>query len=225
MLCCSAPAHTLYALSIISLPSVIFHLLGRQTSLHEEDVKGLHLQLGLLLSLLGWCPCLTLLSLTPWKLNPSRLLESPVMKQSLSAYHFHIADRSVASVFYRHLSDIASSALSEFYQPYRTLQPPPQLPQVYAVHTRSASNPLLLKLPKYRIMAHLHSLISMFFPPVEPTYSVSSISSFPPGLQDNSSLPSQVPLPSPIPIHDLSTPINAHQAHVFPSFQFFLPLL
>ena len=39
-----------------------------------------------------------LLSLTPWKPRPSRLLESPVMKLSLWVYHYAIADRSVVSL-------------------------------------------------------------------------------------------------------------------------------
>ena len=72
-------------------------------------------------------------------------------------------------------------------------------PQFSAGRTRFTIKSFLVNLPKSRIMAYLHSLIgSSFGPPVEQTYTFSSISIFPPDLQDSFSLPSQI-IPNPKP--------------------------
>ena len=60
-------------------------------------------------------------------------------------------------------------------------------------------NSLLVKLPKSRIIAHLHSFRPLFFfTPVDSASTFSSISFFPPGLQDSCSPPSQI-IPHPKP--------------------------
>ena len=60
------------------------------------------------------------------------------------------------SVFYRLLSSLAPPALSPICPHH-----------ISAGRSRSANNPLLVKLPKSRITAHLHSFIPLFFPPLE----------------------------------------------------------
>ena len=60
----------------------------------------------------------------------------------------------------------------------------------------SASNPILVKRPKSRITAHLHSFIPRFSPPLEQTTTHSSIPLFPPGLQNGCS-PQSLILPHP----------------------------
>uniref|UniRef100_UPI00358E4A1A gephyrin n=1 Tax=Myxine glutinosa TaxID=7769 RepID=UPI00358E4A1A len=62
---------------------------------------------------------------------------------------------------------------------------------VFAECTWSASNPLLVKLPKSRLTAHFHSFIPLSSPPVVSTSSVCSVSFFPSKLQDSSSPPPQ----------------------------------
>ena len=62
-------------------------------------------------------------------------------------------------------------------------------PHISAGCYRSASNRLLVKLPKSRITAHLHSFIPLFFLPLEQTPSLYSIPFFPPGLQNSCSPP------------------------------------
>ena len=52
--------------------------------------------------------------------------------------------------------------------------------------------------PQNRITAHLHSFVHLFSPPVEPTFTSSSISCLPSGLQDSCSPLSQI-IPSPKP--------------------------
>ena len=69
---------------------------------------------------------------------------------------------------------------------------------ISAGHSRSASNPLLVKLPKSQITAQLHSFISLFFPPLEQIPSLSSIPLFPSGLQ-NSCPPPPLIFPHPKP--------------------------
>ena len=67
--------------------------------------------------------------------------------------------------------------------PFLCSVPPPQV-------CRFASNPLLVKLPKSRIIAHLHLFVPLFFLPVE--RSSASLSFFLPALQDGCSPPSQI---------------------------------
>ena len=55
------------------------------------------------------------------------------------------------SVFYRLLSSLAPTTLSAICPHH-----------ISAGHSRSANNPLLVKLPKSRITAHLHSFIPLF---------------------------------------------------------------
>ena len=115
----------------------------------------------------------TLLSLMPWKPKPSRSLQSPAMKPSRRGYDFPIADRSVVY--------LASSTSFLFLHP---------LSSPWFVST---INPLLVKLSKSRITAHLHSFAPLFFfLSVEPTSTFPSISFLPPNLQDSCSPPSQI---------------------------------
>ena len=102
--------------------------------------------------------------------------EAESMGLSLS----HHREVSGLSVFYLLLSGLAPSALSVLCHP-----------QVSAGCIRSI-NPLLVKLPKSRITAHLHPLVPLYSPSVEPTSTFSSISFFPPDLQASCSLPSQI---------------------------------
>ena len=91
------------------------------------------------------------------------------------------------SVFHHHLSGLASSALSVICPAH-----------ISAGCSRSASNPLLVKLPKSRMTAHLHSFIPLFSPPLEQTPTLSSIQLFPPRLQNSCSPPSLIyPHPKP----------------------------
>ena len=73
--------------------------------------------------------------------------ESESMGLSLS----HRRQVAGLSVFYYLLSGLAPSTVSVLYTP-----------QVSAGHTRSASNPLLVKLLKSRLTAHLHSFVPLF---------------------------------------------------------------
>ena len=82
------------------------------------------------------------------------------------------------SVFYRLLFGLASPcplALSAICPAH-----------ISAGRSRSASNPLLVKLPKSRITAHFHS---SFFLSLEQTPTLSSIPLFPPSLQTSCSPP------------------------------------
>ena len=70
-------------------------------------------------------------------------------------------------------------------------------PQISAECSRSASNPLLVKLPKSRITAHLH-FHSSFFLHMEQTPTLSSIPLFRPDPQNSCSSPSLIfPHPKP----------------------------
>ena len=95
---------------------------------------------------------LTFLSFTLWKPRHFGSLVFPAMKLSLWASHSLTAGWSV--VF---LSSTVSSPAS----------PPSALSaiclhQISTGHSRSANNPLLVKPPKSRITAHLHSFIPLF---------------------------------------------------------------
>ena len=104
-----------------------------------------------------------------------------VIKLSLQNYYFHITNRSVVSVFCRLLSGLAPSAFSMFCSPFS-----PPNPRVSERYTRSASKPLLVKLTKSRLTAHLHSFGSFIsLPWNQLPQSVQSF--FPPVLHDNSS--------------------------------------
>ena len=91
----------------------------------------------------------TFLCFTLWKPRNFGSLLSPVMRLSLWASH----RRQVGglSVFYRLLSGLAPPALSAICPHHKT-----------SGRSRSASNSLLVKLPKSRIAAHLHSFIPLF---------------------------------------------------------------
>ena len=62
------------------------------------------------------------------------------------------------SVFYHLLSGFAPSALSVLCAPFTPFL------QVSAGHIRSTTNPHLVKLPIFRITAHLHSFAPLFLP-------------------------------------------------------------
>ena len=93
-----------------------------------------------------------LLNLTPWKPRPSKLLESPMMKMNLWVYHFTITDRSVVSLCLLP-PPFWSCTFCSFYALYS---------EVSAGFTWSTINLLLVKLPKSKITAHLHSFVPLF---------------------------------------------------------------
>ena len=115
---------------------------------------------------------------------------------------------------------------------------------ISAGRSRSANNPLLVKLPESRITAHLHSFIPLFSPAFgtnseTPTHC--SIPFFPPGLQNSCSPPPLIfPHPKPrsflpLLIHPkptsfkfsaflLESPCNVHLVHpMFPAPSLCLP--
>ena len=95
----------------------------------------------------------------PYKPKPATSSESLTLKSSLWAYHFPISDRSVVS-----LSSTTSFLVLHSLLFMCFVHPSPN-PQIYSGYTQSTINPLLVKLPKSRITAHLHSFVPLFFPP------------------------------------------------------------
>ena len=141
------------------------------------------------------------------------------MKLSLWAYHFTITDRLVVS----HSSTTSCLVLHPLLFPYSVS------PQVSAGYTRSTINPLLVKLPKSRITAHLHSFVCL---------SPHLLNQLPHSLQSHSSLqvfktpvhhhlrssPSPNMILSTLITHPTAnTPIPPHSTHpVFPPQSFLL---
>ena len=73
----------------------------------------------------------------------------------------HHKDVGGLSGFYHLLSCLAPFALSLLCTP-----------KVSARHTQSTTNPILVKLPKSRITAHLHSFLPLFFPACETIFHI-----------------------------------------------------
>ena len=108
-----------------------------------------------------------------------------MIKLNLWAYPFHITDRSVVSLSYYHILYHLRILHHLFY----LCSAPTPNPQVSARCTRSANNPLLVKLPKSRITPLICSSFLML---VESTSTSSSISFLPLGFQDSCSPPSEI---------------------------------
>ena len=94
---------------------------------------------------------LTFLGFTLWKPRHFGSLVSPAMRPSLWASHSHRRLVGGLSVFYRFLSGLVPPALSAICPHH-----------ISAGCSSSANNPFLVKLPKSRIPAHLHTFILLF---------------------------------------------------------------
>ena len=156
---------------------------------------------GVLLSPLGWCSCLP-------PFSASRCGNQGISEHwylpwwgCLSASHSLTAGRSVVFL---------SSTFSSLVSP-----PPPAVSAICPHHisagrSRSANNPLLVKLPKSRITAHLHSFIPLF-----PTFGTNSLTLFNPILPSRPSkqLFTTTSYHPPSKSSIVSTPINPTQTH------------